>query len=104
MEAMSCGVPTLILNDYDVRREIFNLENIHNELFAIEPLEPRLWDTWHSGVRLVNSDPKQVADKIIFLYENQTILDEIKSSQKEIPKQYKWKNTNKKILNLIRGI
>lgn len=90
MEAMACGVPVAYVGDDWVRDEL-----LYNNAYRINPAPFDYWDTWHSGQRLVKSNPGMIAASVL------EMLNDIgyNFSQKGLDhtKQFKWDNTRKKM-------
>ncbi len=97
-EAMSCGVPALVPNDGDVRKEIFGGGA---KLYEVLPRDT--WTTWHTGVRLVNIDPHILAKEIVHLYNNRDELKKLSKRGLEHMQTYKWDNTRKKMNEVINA-
>lgn len=99
-EAMRCGVPVLQVRDNHIRDEIYGEVRI-----PLDPLPHRLWDTWHTGARLVKFDPVVAADKIIKLSEGPPIiLDVAADCALTYTDKFKWLDSTKKMIKIVEGV
>lgn len=97
MEAMACGVPSISVKDGHVREELHRGGSLQ-----IDTLPPRVWTTWHSGMRLVGIDPAEVADAIIYLKSNPDKMHELSSLGLDSTSHYKWDDSRKKMNRIVR--
>lgn len=99
-EAMRCGVPVLQIKDNHVRDEIYG-----EVALPLEPLPRRLWDTWHTGARLVKFDPAVAADRIIELSEvPPIILNTTADIALEHTNRFKWADSTAKMVDIVRRL
>lgn len=97
MESMACGIPVVSVNDGHVREEL------HRGASYMLPAEPRrLWETWHSGMRLAVVDPSLVADAIIDAKCNEAFRNELSIAGQAIAKKYKWADSQKKMNKIVK--
>lgn len=98
-EALACGVPTLMLNDYDVRREIYD-GGVH----WIEPLLPQVWSTLHTGARLVTVDPEKVARAIVALRHDQKLMHKLSEDGQKVARRYSWKTAQRQMTHIVKEV
>lgn len=96
-EAMACGVPCISVHDKHVRDEVYG-----DGAYMIDPLSPRLWDTWHTGMRLVTIDPIALADAIIYMRDNPDIRDEYSKRGMEVASRYRWDDARMTMNEIVR--
>lgn len=96
-EAMACGVPTLMVNDYDVRREVYD-----GGVEWIEPLPKRCWGTLHTGARLVTVDPLEVAKVISLARENPIYLRDLTERGQKVATKYQWKTAQQQMTHIVK--
>ncbi len=95
-EAMACGTPVLSVKDCHVRDEIIG-EYIHQ----FPHIDPRLWDTWHVGAKLVKFDPQIAADNIVLLMSDRSLLRKHVGPAMERASSFKWRDSTKKMIEII---
>lgn len=98
-EAMACGVPTACLNDFSVRQEIHC-----QAAYTIDPIDPDLWSTWHTGVRLPQADPKVAADVIMKFYEDPALCLDLSKKGLDLMSNYKWEDCAKVMIEAIESV
>lgn len=98
-EAMACGVPTIMVNDYDVRAEIYT-GGVH----LIEPMPQDDWQTLQTGARLVTVSPVEVAKQINYLRHHPEIMVDLSQKGQLVASQYKWDNARHKMNGIIEQV
>lgn len=99
LEAMACGVPTIYPNDHSVRHEIYNGGGLE-----YEPLPVSLWNTWHTGSRLVNVDPQKIANLLIGLRGDKTALNILSERGISHSEKYKWDDTRREMVSRVKEL
>lgn len=98
-EAMMCGVPTVSVYDNAVRSEI------HSQgARMISPVHPMLWETWHTGSRILSIDPRDVANQILLLKEDKEVSDYLSKIGQETMSKYKWAEQGLKMCEIAYDI
>lgn len=95
LEAMACGVPVLYPDDKSVRAEILKPGVI------LPTLPDRLWDTWHTGSRLVTFDPEEIASSILTLRNNQALMKAMSAEGLSHACKFKWANTQREMVKIL---
>jgi hypothetical protein len=99
LEAMSRGIPLMSIHDCHVRDELYG-----TTAHMLNPLPPDLWDTWHTGARLVTIDPQEVAKGVVHFYEDRDLGNIVSERGLVKSDKFKWEYTqqemNKKIMEL----
>ena len=98
MEAMKCGVPTLMVEDYSIRSEIFQ-----GGVMWITPEPFRKWTTWQTGAKLVLVDPAEVANTVLEFKDTET-KDFWSETAIVQANKYSWKETGKKYIKIINEV
>lgn len=98
-EAMASGVPTLMLDDGDVRSEIYA-----NGYFPIKPLDRECWTTLHTGARLPLVDPREVAAAIAHVKSNAGLMEDLSHRGRVVTKYYKWANSIEKMNKIVKEV
>lgn len=98
-EAMACGIPTCIPNDHYVRHELFS-EGAYE--YPSIPID--LWDTWHTGVRLVQTDPSIAASTIIEFYNSPELCKTVGQRGMDFIKQYSWDKAREEMVCLLKDL
>ncbi len=99
-EAMRCGVPVLQVRDGHVRDEIYGDYSL-----PLEVLPRRLWDTWHTGAKLVKFDPAIAASRIIELSETPPIILEAAADEAlEHVSKFTWADATAKMVEIVRSL
>lgn len=99
MEAMMCGIPTASVWDNAVRGEIH-----HQGCYMMEPLPSELWETWHTGSKLLSIPPQTVADTILAYKAGSEIRETLsRRGQIEMGK-YKWAEEGLKMAKIAHEI
>jgi glycosyltransferase involved in cell wall biosynthesis len=96
-EAMACGVPAISLRDQHVREEIYS-----QGAYMLDPLPRRMWDTWHSGMRLVNVDPLVVAEAIVKMKKDEVLRAEYSARGRYATSKYKWWLEGEKLVKIVK--
>lgn len=99
MEVMGCGVPVATVNDNGVREEI--------HLQAAEEIPTRdwrVWETWHTGSRLVSIDPKDAAETILRFKENPKLREAAIQRGFDLIKKFKWADCSQIMVNTIEEV
>ncbi len=98
-EALASGVPTLAVNDYDVRQEIYD-----GGVEWIEPLPRHMWSTLHTGARLVTVDPMKVAKQINELRRDSLRRNYLSERGQEVAAKYKWDNARTQMTAIVEEV
>ncbi|MBD3261936.1 MAG: glycosyltransferase [Candidatus Altiarchaeales archaeon] len=85
VEAMACGVPVLSVNDQGVQQEVLG------EAAMYVPVAH--WDMFHTGARLAQCNPEQLARAIDELSRDQETLVEFREKSLTQAKKYSWDYT-----------
>ncbi len=96
-ESMACGVPAISVYDQHVREEIYS-----SGAYMITPQPRRVWDTWHSGMRLVSIDPKDVAEAILKMKNSAELREEHSIKGQEMASRYKWDDARNKMVKIVQ--
>lgn len=99
LEAMACGVPTFYPDDKSVRAEIYRGGGVQ-----YDPLPVSLWGTWHTGSRLVNSDPAYLADLVISAKNNPGMMRDLSKMGMEHSEKYKWAVTRQEMNRRVKEL
>lgn len=99
LEAMACGVPLISVHDQHVRDEWYG-----DTAYMMEPLSPDLWETWHTGARLVTLDPLHVAQAIDQMYRSPELRELIVQRGLERMTQFKWADTQEKMVQKVKEL
>ena len=95
-EAMACGVPVIRVRDYHVRDEIYGDAN-----YEIAPLSPHLWETWHTGSRLVTLDPHVLAEAILYMKNNPCERERYTKLGLERAGRYIWQDAKEQMTKIV---
>lgn len=95
-ESMGCGVPTISVHDYHVRDEIYG-----DGAYMIEPLPRRVWETWHTGARLVTIDPKDIADAIWLMKNDPDLRAEYSQRGVACAAKYDWNKSREQMTKIV---
>jgi glycosyltransferase involved in cell wall biosynthesis len=95
-EAMACGVPSISVHDHHVRDEIYK-----DGAYMIEPLPRRVWETWHTGARLVTIDPKNVADAIWAMKKSPRLRKEYSERGLACAAKYDWNKSREQMTKIV---
>lgn len=95
-EAMCCGIPAISIRDSHVREEVFE-----DGPYFIDPLPPHLWETWHTGSRLVTIDPVKIVRAILEMRDNCQLREEVAQRGKKIADKYVWEPVKKKMTAIL---
>lgn len=98
-EAMACGVPCISIDDDHVRKEVYRLGPVW-----VKPQPKRLWETWHSGGRLVTVDPERVADAIHSCRAGVIDMDKLSDKGLQAISSYSWKPSQKAFVDLLAEV
>lgn len=93
VEAMGCGLPIICVDDEGVQREIIGNAGIFVPVAH--------WDMWHTGVRLAQADPKDLARAIIDVNANKTLQCKLSQASLDRYENFQWQTTVDKITHLI---
>lgn len=96
-EAMACGVPVISVHDKHVRDEVYG-----EGAYMIDPLPPELWDTWHTGMRLVTINPVDLAHAIMKMRDNPEMREEYSRRGMEVASRYKWDDAREMMVEIVR--
>ena len=99
LEAMARGIPLISVHDGHVRDELYG-----NIAYMIDPLPPHLWETWHTGARLVSIDPIKVAEAIVEMVENEQLREDVKKRGLERTATMKWADTQAAMVEKVREL
>lgn len=99
MEAMSCGIPLVSVNDFHVRDELYG-----DTAFMVNPIHPDLWETWHTGARLVSIDPTNVALVIQEMYRNESLREQTSIGGLGRASQFRWADTQVKMVKKVEEL
>jgi glycosyltransferase involved in cell wall biosynthesis len=99
-EAGRCKRPVLGLKDYHVRDEVYG-----SSRFILPAIEPELWETWHTGARLVKFDPREAAEEIAWLSEAEPeLLKEKAEAGYMNTLSYTWENATSQMVNIMKEV
>ena len=96
IEAAACGVPTVVVDDGMVMREV------HSKYCHL--IQPAFLDTWQTGTKLCLLDPEKIADKIIELKENDKLRNKYAEAQAHILDDLPWQKTAEQFIGWIREL
>lgn len=99
IEAMMCGVPTISVMDGGVREEIH-----WRGARMIEPEPKKIWETWHTGSRLLTVDPYLVAEQILLLKEDDNLRNDLSERGQREMSKYKWAEEGLKMAKIAHEI
>jgi len=95
-EAMACGVPCLSVNDNHVRQEIHSAG-----AYMMQPSPFRMWDTWHTDMRLVHIDPLVVAEHILMFKNDAELRKAYSKKGYDFAHEYKWADSANQMAKII---
>jgi glycosyltransferase involved in cell wall biosynthesis len=98
-EAMMCGIPTVSIHDDAIRSEV-HVDGAH----MVYPTEQKLWETWHTGSRLLQVDPEHIASKIVWLRENDLDRGLLSVKGQVAMSKYKWAEQGLKMSQVAHEI
>jgi len=98
-ESMACGIPTISVHDQHVRDELWG-----NYIYMMQPLFPDLWETWHTGSRLISIDPLEVAKAIDTMYNSDKLREITIEKGLERVNQFKWANTQQAMVRKVEEL
>lgn len=98
LEAMACGVPVLYPDDGSCRTELLKPGVI------LPTLPERLWDTWHTGARLVTFDPEEVAGSILTLRNNKPLMQAMSTEGLNWTCHFKWDKTREEMNKRVKEV
>lgn len=99
-EAMRCGVPTISVKDMSIREEVYD-----GGVLWLEPEPFRLWQTWHTGVKLVVVDPYNAAEAVIELKKSDDVIKKFWSdSAIKNASKYNWQPTKDKFVEIVNKV
>jgi len=84
-EAMACGVPTAVVDDGWVRREV-HLRGA----YRLEPIPQDCWPTLHTGARLASVSPSTVADAICEIRRSPTLREDLTAKGQQLALEFRW--------------
>lgn len=94
VEAMGCGLPVLCVDDEGNQREVLGEAAMYVKVSH--------WDTWHTGARLAQVNPVDLAGAIEHLANNPNELKDMSlASLRRYPK-FKWSRVIEKLDDLIQ--
>lgn len=97
-EAMKCGVPTISVHDMAIRDEIYD-----GGVLWLDHEPFRMWQTWHTGIKLVLVDPAKAAQAIIEL-KNSDIKEFWSTIAMDNANKYNWQETQEKFIRILSEV
>ena len=70
----------------------------------MQPLFPDLWETWHTGSRLISIDPLEVAKAIDTMYNSDKLREITIEKGLERVNQFKWANTQQAMVRKVEEL
>jgi glycosyltransferase involved in cell wall biosynthesis len=96
IEAQSCGVPVLTIDDHG------NIKEVVGESAIL--IQPKMKTIWGNGAWIYLVDEKELAEKILYLKNNPDILELFRQKGVENSKKYKWDFLEKKLKKLFSSL
>ena len=98
-EAMACGIPSISIDDNDVRSEIYS-----EGALMLKPIAKELWDTWHIGSRLIKVDPNDLVVAIKNLMDFPEERAALSHNGFNVSARYKWADSCQSMMKILDDV
>lgn len=95
-EALASGVPTLMIDDGDVRSSL-----LEGGYYPIRTMPKRTWTTLHTGARLPTIDPLDVAKAIDYVRSKPLLMRDLSERGQAVVSRYNWNDTRAEMNKIV---